>query len=46
MEDDTKLELFGLLSSNSFSQSSQCVAAALIVSPLERKLGLSETLLL
>jgi hypothetical protein len=40
MVDDTKLELFRLLSSNNFSQSSQTVAAAMIVSSLERMLGL------
>jgi hypothetical protein len=40
MEDDTKLQLFWLLFSNNFSQSSQPVAAALIVSFLEWMLGL------
>jgi len=40
MVDDTKLEIFWLLSSNSLSQNSQSVAAALTVSSLERMLGL------
>jgi hypothetical protein len=40
MEEDPKLELFWLLSSNNFSQSSQPVAAALMVSSLERMPGL------
>jgi hypothetical protein len=39
-EDDIKLELFWLLFSNNFSQSSQPVAAAQIVAFLERMLGL------
>jgi hypothetical protein len=39
MVDDIKLELFQLLLSNHFSQSSQPIAAALIVSSLERMLG-------
>jgi hypothetical protein len=41
---DIKLELSQLLSSNSFSQSSQHVAAALIVSLLQRMLDLSKRL--
>jgi hypothetical protein len=40
MVNDTKLEPFQLLSSNNFSQFFQPVAAALIVSSLERMLGL------
>jgi hypothetical protein len=40
MVEDTKLERSQLLSSHNFSQSSQPVAAALIVSSLERMLGL------
>jgi hypothetical protein len=40
MVDDTKLEIFWLLSSSSLSQSSQSVAAALMVSSLERMLVL------
>jgi hypothetical protein len=40
MMDDTKPELFQLLSSNNFSQSSHPVAAALTVASLDRMLGL------